>query len=150
MPDEGVRPAVRDNHRVAVVATSRKITPHEAWLHECAKKAFEGSVPALNDFLGKLLTLTTALIGGGFLIVKNEVMGKGFSASALFTMLFSLTITIWGLMPKATLMQSPFTNVADYQKFEKKVSNRKAACIKAACASLLLAILISIVGATGK
>lgn len=126
--------------------TATRPTARQLWVHEQAKKAFENTVPGLNDYLGRLLTLTTALAGGSFLAAKEELVPRPFAVAVVSVTLFAVAVSAWGLMPIRSGMWSPFHNADEFEHFEKRVIRRKLACAWASAGAMIIALLVAVAG----
>lgn len=67
---------------------------------DAARTAAKNSAAVVNDMLGRLVTLDSALIGGGVVISKGEVFPVWWSALVLACLLTSLAVSLWYLMPR--------------------------------------------------
>lgn len=102
------------------------------------------NVPVMNDFLGKLLTLNTALIGGGIALFNSKPAFAspttiGFIFGCLF---FSLLAALFGLMP---LPWTYDNSTESLKSIEQDVLFKKSASIYASVIFFTSAILIGIV-----
>ena len=75
------------------------LTDDELSAYDNAGKSTEQTIPVLNDFLQKLATLDSAMIGGGLLIAKGDILPIQFGIFALLILTASLLCAIIGWKP---------------------------------------------------
>ena len=109
-----------------------------------AKESLKATGPAHNDTLQRIMGLNVALIGGGFLIAKGEIIPPGWSVIVLAILVASLAFALYGIAPKGgvVVLNDPDA-VAD---FERSSLSRKQAAVKRSMASLFAALAIAVVG----
>lgn len=120
-------------------------TVYETLLWERSKKLFEQSIPTLNEMLGRLVTLNTALIGGGLVLAKGDNVPLPFAVPALFLFLFSLAYALWGLWPRTQSMK--ITNLAVIESFSNDLVSKKSTAQLMSGITMFLGLFFSVVGA---
>jgi hypothetical protein len=114
------------------------------------KKQLEGqkaSVTTANDYLSKLLTLNTALVGGGLVLAKGDVMTLWWAASTMSLLLVSLGFTLWGLLPKFTIItDGGLFGQYDRTRSYGELLFRKKWTIVVATAAFVVALFIGVIG----
>lgn len=108
----------------------------------------KGSIPYLNDFLGKLLTLVTALIGGGFVVARGDVLPTWSMLIVVVLLFMALIAVLSGLMPRAW-RHHPH-DLAAVADAEMKTLTRKYKSIKVAVGFFIAAIAWAIIGLFAK
>jgi hypothetical protein len=122
-------------------------TAQETAAAERAAKAIDESLPLQNDFLQKLLTMNVALIGGGFLLAKGEILPYWFGVATLATLMASLIATLLGLAPeegKGDIYSHE--TVKEYQRFEKRRMAKKTAATKWTLIFICAAFAVALTG----
>lgn len=122
-------------------------TPADDVTHAAAVAAVRDAVPTLNGFLDKMLTLNTALVGGGLAFWKGDVLPFWWGVGVLTAALLSLCAALYGLMPTKGFVD-PYAvgGTAAYRVFEARVLRKKERTAYAAAALLAAALLIGVAG----
>jgi hypothetical protein len=124
---------------------SRLAPPTAQFLAQMGRDSFKGSAPALNDVLGKMLTVSTAVLGAGLagaIGFKTEAVPFWGVLVALVLVLGSLVATLAGLYPREW---SARLNVpADVLDAETAVIGHKARCLRWAFRLLVSAFVTAI------
>lgn len=99
----------------------------------------------MNDFLGKLVTLATAMIGGGIalLIAKDRSLPGQFVYWFFLALFACLLASLYGLMPNSHVYDN---TVVDLRRLEHDVLAKKQRSVYAGCGLFVVAIMIGIVG----
>lgn len=128
------------------IPVGRLATPWEEFLLGQARESFKQSVPSLNDVLGKLLTLNTALIGAGIVALKEQILPFWGGVVAIALVLASLGATLAGLFPHSWTVRP--NDPDEIYRIERAVAEWKTWCLRLAFGGLgagLLASLLSLV-----
>lgn len=117
----------------------------ECRLTEFAETIQKQSISTMNDFLGKIVTLATALIGGGIalLIAKERPLPGQFIYWFFVILLVSLLASLYGLMPTSHRFDN---TVSDLRNLETSILAKKQLSIYTGTALFALAIVVAIVG----
>jgi hypothetical protein len=127
------------------------MTAAEEAAYNAAIKSAEQSVPTLNDYLQRLLTLDSVLIGGGFVVAKGDVLPHAFGVVVLITLLASLGMTLYGLMPtRGRVDVHGLNGLAAYQRFDRRAAEKKAFAAQWASFLLGLALAFGVIGLVAK
>ncbi|OWK34283.1 hypothetical protein [Fimbriiglobus ruber] len=125
--------------------------PAEAAYHATAIKTVEQTVPTLNDFLGKMVTLNAALLGGGFLVAKGDVLPIWWGILVMISLLISLSVALWGLMPeRSNVNLDARGGLEAYREFDNKLIAKKDCAIQGSAAAIIAAFAIGVVGLAVK
>jgi hypothetical protein len=111
-------------------------------------ESLKQSVPALNDVLGKLITLNSALIGGGFVGAKGEVLPFGWTVAAIGFLIVSLVASLWGIYPRGWDVN--LNNPNEIRAAEYGAIRRKSYCLATAFGALVVAFLLVFAGVIAK
>ena len=120
------------------------VSPDDLRYFELGKKLEEGSLATLNDFLGRLLTLNVALIGGGFAAAKGDVIPMWSAIPVVICLMTSLLICIAGIMPRRRAIDfSDHQDVA--QQFREAVNWKNRTQLVSVCV-FAVAMLMAVTG----
>lgn len=109
------------------------------------------SVPRLDDYLSKLLTLVTALIGGGLVLGKGDVVPFGWSFAAIVALFASLLFILYGLHPTQVILSYPTLEGADAQREGRLAAiKKKRWALKWSVRIFVLSLFFAIVGMATK
>lgn len=134
-----------------IVVQGHPPTAEEAALHGDYLKTREQTVPTLNDYLTKLVTLDTALIGGGFLIAKGDVLPYWCGFAVLVALVVSLGCAIYGLSPTMDFPKFYAVGGLDrYRNYLARVILKKNRAMVFASGCLVLAFLIGLGGLAAR
>lgn len=134
-----------------VVAVCRKPTAEEQAAYESAVKAREQTIPVLNDYLQRLLTLDTALVGGGFLVAKGDVLPYWCGVAVLALLVSSLACAAYGLLPVMGFVRLHAPGgLHAYQKWEDGVILKKNQAMVFGSAILVAALVVGVGGLVAK
>lgn len=142
---------VHGPHHTHTAVECRPLTADEAATYANAVKAREQSIPALNDFLQRLLTLNSALIGGGFVVAKGDVLPFWCGVAVLAVLVLSLCATVFGLLPVRGHVAAHAVNGLDaYKTWETGVMEVKRRAVVGAVALLAIAFAVGVAGLAVK
>lgn len=129
-----------------VVYTIRSATPHEVFCATWGRESLKQTTPYLNDFLQKLVTLETALIGGGLL--RNDLMPTPFAIGFLLIAILSLGLALLGLFPQGSSHsgQVEITDAAAVERFEFATIFRKKRWLAMSCVFLVGSVALAAAG----
>lgn len=138
--------------RVLPALKTRMVSAEKLAGRNSVLKAYEQTLPTLNDFLQKILTLKVALIGGGFAIAKGDILPYWWGVATLGILMLGLTSTLYGLIPGKGVYISPNDGDSDKQlkAYDRKLTDRKGIAIKGALFFLIIALLVGIGGLVRK
>lgn len=126
-------------------------TAEERALYDRAIKSHEQSIPTLNDYLQKLLVLDTALIGGGFVVAKGDVLPYWCGVTVLTLLVASLAFVLYGLLPTMGFVTVHAAGGASaYRKFEVMVMMKKNRAMIGSSGWLILALIVGVGGLMAK
>ncbi len=112
------------------------------------QETLKGSVPAINDALGKMLTLTSALIGGGFVALKGDIIPFNWGVAAVSCLMASLIAALIGLMPVSRRVM--LNNPASIRDAEESAGDRKQWCLMASFVLLVAGFALAFCGVIVK
>jgi len=134
-----------------VASRSRPITVEETAAYERSIKTTDETVSTLNDFLQKLLTLDAALIGGGFIVAKGDVLPYWWGVAVLTILIVSLVAVLYGLMPRQGFVNpNSLGGIAAYRKWEVDIITKKKWSMWIAASVLAVAFAIGVIGMAVK
>jgi hypothetical protein len=138
-------------HGHCEVLTTRPTTPEEDDLYDAARRTVEQSVPTLNEFLGRVLTLDAALIGGGFVVAKGDVLPYWWGVAVLTSLFASLLAALYGLSPTRGMV-APYAlgGLELYRAFQQRVSEKKRRAARCAAVALAVAFGVGLLGMIAK
>ena len=119
-------------------------SPEEVRLHELGEATRKGNVPLLNDFLGRIVTLDTALIGGGFAAAKLDALPIWSCLTLVVLLLASLLIGMDGLRPRGHKIDTSL--YLEIERIERITLARKNSELKISASLFVAAILVAVLG----
>lgn len=126
-------------------------TAEEAANYSNALKAREQTIPTLNDYLQKLLTLDVALIGGGFVVAKGDVLSYWWGVAVLVILIVSLVATLVGLLPtRGRIKPHAVGGVEAYQSWETGIIEMKNRALRLGASLIVLAFAVGVGGLVAK
>lgn len=127
------------------------LTDDELSAYDNAGKSTEQTIPVLNDFLQKLATLDSAMIGGGLLIAKGDILPIQFGIFALLILTASLLCAIIGLYPRKVCGdRNALGGLQWIQDREIRIAAAKGWLMFASVSLVAVAFLVSIAGVAAK
>ena len=130
------------------IVEGRPFTREEQATWDAGQESLKRTVPNLNDALGRLITLNTALIGGGMIVAKGEVIPFEFGVVVLALFFASLLVAMSGLWPRKRLLRMDYLH--EVERFRNEVLARKDTCMKVAGILFIIAIAASLTGLVVK
>jgi hypothetical protein len=132
-------------------ATARPLTAQESATLTAAVKTVEQTVPTLNDFLQKLLTLDAALIGGGFVVAKGDVLPYWWGVAVLTVLVVSLAACLIGLLPtRGSVNLYALGGLEAYRRWEIGIIEKKKTAMLVGGCALVLAFAVGVLGMIAK
>lgn len=104
----------------------------------------KNSIPLLNDILSKMLTLNTAMIGGGIAAAKADVMSPQVLLPSIATFLVALVLTLAGMLPWTMSVDMSRTEII--AELERSTRKRKLWCLYLSAGLFILGMLMAVVG----
>lgn len=124
VPEDDAVPLLRgDDGDQVVMKKGRLLTRREKFFLDRGFAALENSIPILNDSLGRMVTISSAFIGGGFILAKGEVVPFWAAAIAIFSMAICLIAATFALLPKIDRIQ--LSDPDDCERSERETIHRK-------------------------
>jgi hypothetical protein len=134
-----------------VAVETRLATPDEKAAYADAIKTREQTVPTLNDYLQRLVTLDAALIGGGFFVAKGDVLPYWYAVAVLVALVASLVVALCGLMPTIGFFHVHKIDGLDaYRKWETGIVLKKNQAMFFGSLLLVSAFIVGVVGLVAK
>lgn len=124
------------------------LTPHEEAVWRAGQDAVRNTVPALNDLLGRLVTLDAALLGGGLVVARGDVLPLWAAVPVLAALLASLFAALAGLWPRRALLD--LGDLDRLRQFEADAVTRKADALTVAGLALAGAAAAAVAGVVGR
>lgn len=132
------------------------IAYHEATAQDIAideelKTIAKQSLATQNEFLARLLTISTALLGGGLVLAKGDVLPHNWAVATMVLLFASLGMTLYGLAPNefrtgATLLESKL----NYMNAREAAGIKKTWCTKWSAICFVAAMLVGVLGVAFK
>jgi hypothetical protein len=118
-------------------------------LYERHQDDVKGTIPALNDFLQRMLTIDAAFIGGAFVAAAKGDVVPGWAAVITLTFLvLSLAGAVYGLCPRpAVIDPTDFRAIAE---FDMGLVAAKSAGRTISAVALVIGLCVAVVGLTLK
>lgn len=126
-------------HVLGVIATNPEIIR----LHELGQQIQRDNIPRQNEFLGRMLTLETAFLGGLFALLKSSPFPLYTSVTMLVLLALSMAASLAGLAPWP--VKGDLNSPDEISKIEDSAKWRKDICIKSSITLYAIAIFIGIV-----
>ncbi|MFO0937678.1 MAG: hypothetical protein U0798_14320 [Gemmataceae bacterium] len=133
-----------DDHGRVETKQARLATPDETFYAERGKQYFLQAIPTLNDVLGKLLTLATALAGGGLVIGNGTVISKPVGVVVVFLFIISIVFSLVGLWPNFREMDKFSTD--EIRNFTRHLIQRKRLMLSLAGICIVTGLVIALIG----
>lgn len=118
------------------------LTYKEEFFLEWGLESLKGTAPAINDALQRIVVLDTALIGGGFVAAKGDVLPFWGAVLTLLVLVVSLVASLWGIYPRGRDVN--LLDPDDIQANEYDAINRKARMLRIAFIAIAGAFLVAI------
>lgn len=130
-----------------VVIDCRAATDEETAIDEELKALAKHSLTAQNEFLARMLPIITALLGGGLVLAKGDVIPQYWAVATMAALLLSLVFTLYGLSPNefkhgSTLLESK----VNYLNAQEAAGIKKTWSTTWAVRCFVAAMFIGIVG----
>lgn len=84
--------------------TVETATADDCFFLDVWNRSFEGTVTRLNDALNRLMTLSTAMVGGSLVLLKEDICYGWFRVLVTFLFFLALTFAVVGSVPVAVGM----------------------------------------------
>lgn len=123
---------------------ARKLTSEEKVILKVAEDSIKETIPTLQEMLGRFITLDTALIGGGFALVKSEVIAREIAVTSVLFFLASLAFALWGVWPVKWTFR--FAVLHEVKKFDADIKSRKTIAVSGSGVLLILGLIIAVIG----
>jgi hypothetical protein len=78
---------------------TRPPSPSNLYYAEMGREIEKQTIPRLSDALQRIITLSTAMLGGSAFFLTPGTIPDGAKAGSLFLFLMSLTMAFWGSLP---------------------------------------------------
>jgi hypothetical protein len=130
------------------VIQGEPLTARERAIWEAGREAAKNTVPTLNDMLGKLVTLDTALIGGGLVVAKGETLPFWVAVAVLVLLLVSLGAALSGLWPRRAVLN--LGDLEQIEAFDREVIHRKTDALTCAGIAFAAAVTLAVLGLIGR
>lgn len=124
-------PAATEPDTAPPPLTGRPATDEEVFLLDWGRETYKGTIPRLNDALGRVITLSTALLGGSIYFVKDDALPPFFRVMAMFCFLAALSAAFAG-----TLFRRETVRLRDpeaIRKFKDEVATHRDWWLQVAC-----------------
>lgn len=119
-------------------------TDEEIRLLEFSKSVQKTSLTVLVDYLGRVVTLSGAMIGGTIAAVKTSTMSIGMGTAIIILLFASLTFALAGLLPRS--YDVDHSRIDELRALEAKIDKTKRRAVTGSSLFLFLAIAVAIVG----
>ena len=116
------------------------------WL--LVRKWADENVASLTDMLSKMVTLNTAMIGGGVVVIRGDTLPVWSGVFCLIFLLASLLAAMSGLWPKSKAVD--MGDMDSVRTYAKDLESNKANTLLASGLALSAAALVAVVGAVVK
>ena len=127
------------------------VSPAEIDAYNELKSVAKTTMSAQNEFLGRLLTLDTALLGGGLVLAKGEVLPHWWAVATMFSLFVSLGSCLYGLAPyKFLISDSSLQSYVDYLNTRETISESKQLMTKIAAYAFASALAVGVLGTVAK
>lgn len=146
LPATNTETVTPDNNSLEV--KSYPLSAKEQFFLTWGLESLKGTVPALNDTLQRIILLDTALIGGGFVVVKEGVLPHWWAIITLLLLISSLTAALWGIFPRGRSVN--LLDPEDIQANEYGAINRKTRMLRVSFIALVIALLIAVLSLVGR
>jgi hypothetical protein len=122
----------------------REPTAEEEELVAWAEEAVRKGLHSVNEALGRMVTLLTALLAGSAALLVQVPMPKGCKGAAVALLLIALASALWGSLPREALLA---VNCPDDVRAERERGAAfKMRCLRVASVALVLAFGFAFLG----
>ena len=97
--DSSAVPELRQGNHGDEIIKVAKATEEDMFYVALGDEQIKRQIPFLNEVLGRLLTLSTALMGGSIIFLKDSFLAEQFKIPSLIFFLFSLISALVGVIP---------------------------------------------------
>lgn len=122
--------------------------PVDVFYVEWAQETIKKNVQTLNDMLGRLVVLTTSLVGGGLVLLNKDMIGAFPKAVALTFFLAALLAALAGLSPIRVSVD--FLCADEVRQYKQATINRKWFAMMGSFTLLLAGFAVAILGVYAK
>lgn len=126
---------------------SRPPNEDEKLWFDVRREAVRQSVPRLNEAIGRLLTLATALAGGVLAFLKDDVCPAWYRVAAGGCFFVALAVAAWGAMPTpGSASFGPTVGPDLIRSNQAKAMEAKVWFVRASLTAIVCGLLVALVG----
>lgn len=130
------------------ILTSKAIQFEDTVYKEVLDDMVKSSVPRMNDAMNRVLTLSTAMVGGTIALLKDDVCAGWWKVAAASCFLIALLVAAIGSIPRTISLPQP--RAGDVLDEVKATGRYKAKFLTAALLFLSLGSVSAVVGVAVK
>lgn len=143
--------SVRDRVPSVTVIECREATKEEIAAYEELQELGKRSLAVQNEFLSRLLTIDTAMLGGGLVLAKGDVLSHSWTVATMVLLFASLGLTLYGLAPNEFKMGSTILDSKlNYMNAREAAGIKKTWCTKWSAICFVTAMLVGVLGVAFK
>lgn len=120
-------------------------SPDHAFYHDLGWERLRGNAGQLLDSLQKLAALVAALIGGGLVALRDELMAPGWRVAAIGCLVAALAAAMAGLVPLTRSDVNPHYP-DQVKRRDERLCRRRARALVAAGVLLLAGFVVALAG----
>lgn len=140
-----------NNAQECEVIEGREATPQEIEIDDEFKANEKRNLAVQNEFLKRLFTTDTAMLGGGFVLAKGDVLSHSWTVATMVLLFASLGLTLYGLAPNEFRMGSTLIESRlNYMNARVAAGVKKAWCVKWSTICFVTAMLVGVLGVAFK
>lgn len=140
-----------DNTQKWEVIECREATPQEIEIDDEFKANEKRNLAVQNEFLKRLFTTDTAMLGGGLVLAKGDVLSHSWTVATMVLLFASLGLTLYGLAPNEFKMGSTILDSKlNYMNAREAAGIKKTWCTKWSAICFVTAMLVGVLGVAFK
>jgi len=126
----------------------KPISADDEFLLQWAKESKKANIALANDVLGKLLTISTTVVGGGVIFLNKSIISTYLIGPILILFLSTLILALLGVLPyqAAVDLSSP----TEIENHKSKALKNKLKYIKISSFCFIFGLLLAIGGVVYK
>src|ERR1051326_2178751 len=109
---------------------------------------YRNSGKVMEDALGRLLTLSSGLLGGSVVFLSDQMMSHFWRGGVFAFLLFSVAVCLFGILPRDLWFCAWV--IEDVQRARNVTLDRRSKCLKFASLFLFIAMICAVVGVLSR